>query len=595
VILLELLERLFPRLDTAPSGQRTLYTYHNSYTKMRVSQASVLGRRKEELTSWQFICHPAALANLLCHFSRVYSQQIILEDRHVPTVSFEETGLSHLDLNQTVALALGTCQVREILNNTRHRLLFSELTSAGTLYRDIKDESEMFQATVYDYTRGRNILVRGIPFDPTTFNIAETNNQPYPSAEEIEEAAQLAGINSHEHAAISMPPFITNDFANGTSHRLLHLVITSPSSSRLVYVNMNNGTVEKDISQALLKNKMVCNAPGSSDQSTVKASPGTANLVIKQNGKVLWTLQVIRPAASSGMNGGGIELRDVKYKGKSVLYQASVPILNVEYEDKSPGCGPYYRDWQKEEYPLHCSPNIDFYPWLRLCKTPATTIVDPPHIDGGDFTGVAVSIEGQEVVLKSQMLAGWYRYTSEWRFHVDGTLKPRWGFGGVLQGKNCICRVHHHHVYWRLDFDIVSAGNNIVREFNKPPIFPGQNYHDKIYEIKRPKDSSRSRHWEVSGRTGETYGLFPGSNDGASDNFGVGDLWVLKYHSNELDDGVPFVMDFSARANIDKFVNGEPVKDKDVVLWYGAHFTHDQSHEGGGDHVVGPDIRPLKW
>ncbi len=46
----------------------------------------------------------------------------------------------------------------------------------------------------------------------------------------------------------------------------------------------------------------------------------------------------------------------MKYKGKSVLYQASVPILNVEYEDKTAegSCGPYYCDWQNSEYPLHC-------------------------------------------------------------------------------------------------------------------------------------------------------------------------------------------------------------------------------------------------
>jgi len=189
------------------------------------------------------------------------------------------------------------------------------------------------------------------------------------------------------------------------------------------------------------------------------------------------------------------------------------------------------------------------------------------------------------------------RYTSEWRFHVNGTLRPRWGFGGVLSGQNCVCQVHHHHVYWRLDFDIVTAGNNLVREFNSPPIFPNQPFHDKIYEIKRPRDPSRKRHWEISGRTGETYALHPGPNDGTSDEFGVGDVWILKYHGNELDDGVGFVSNIGAKANIDKFKNGEPVKDTDVVIWYGAHFKHDQDHDDdeGGGHVVGPDILPVSW
>jgi Cu2+-containing amine oxidase len=80
-----------------------------------------------------------------------------------------------------------------------------------------------------------------------------------------------------------------------------------------------------------------------------------------------------------------------------------------------------------------------------------------------------------------------------------------------------------------------------------------------------------------------------------SDPYGVGDLWVLKYHGNELDDGVNILTGAATRADIDKFVNGEPVKDQDVVIWYGAHFKHDQTHGGGESHIVGPDLIPLKW
>src|SRR5215210_6319679 len=68
------------------------------------------------------------------------------------------------------------------------------------------------------------------------------------------------------------------------------------------------------------------------------------------------------------------------------------------------------------------------------------------------------------------MEAGWYRYISEWRLHTDGTIRPRFGFSAVTD--SCVCNVHHHHVYWRLDFDIVTAENNVVREFNSPPLFP---------------------------------------------------------------------------------------------------------------------------
>ena len=146
-------------------------------------------------------------------------------------------------------------------------------------------------------------------------------------------------------------------------------------------------------------------------------------------------------------------------------------------------------------------------------------------------------------------------------------------------------------MYWRFDFDIVTPGNNLVREFNKPPLFDDTNYHDKIYEIRRPKDPARHRRWEISNtRTRDTYGLFPGPNDGTLDSYGVGDLWVLRYHPSEIDD----CPNPGTMADIDKFLNGELVRDKDVVLWYGAHFTHDQAH-GETSHIVGPDIRPLRW
>jgi hypothetical protein len=91
--------------------------------------------------------------------------------------------------------------------------------------------------------------------------------------------------------------------------------------------------------------------------------------------------------------------------------------------------------------------------------------------------------------------------------------------------------------------------------------------------------------------------LVSGSNDGSLDEFGVRDLWVLRYHGGELDDGVAETVGSRdlLKAHIsEKFNNGELVKDKDVVIWYGAHFIHDQLNNPGANSIVGPDIRPLK-
>ena len=50
-------------------------------------------------------------------------------------------------------------------------------------------------------------------------------------------------------------------------------------------------------------------------------------------------------------------------------------------------------------------------------------------------------------------------------------------------------------------------------------------------------------------------------------------------------------------ADIDRWVNGEAISNHDVVIWYGAHFTHDVNHDGPAQpqHIVGPDLKLMNW
>jgi len=41
-------------------------------------------------------------------------------------------------------------------------------------------------------------------------------------------------------------------------------------------------------------------------------------------------------------------------------------------------------------------------------------------------------------------------------------------------------------------------------------------------------------------------------------------------------------------------INGESIRNTDVVLWYAAHFTHEV-HEHGVGHIVGPTLVPDGW
>jgi hypothetical protein len=183
---------------------------------------------------------------------------------------------------------------------------------------------------------------------------------------------------------------------------------------------------------------------------------------------------------------------------------------------------------------------------------------------------------------------------SRWRLHADGTIRARFGFGAV--DNSCVCQLHHHHAYWRLDFDIAGAGEDVVLEHNDPPL-PGNdsNWHTLRHEVRRRRNPGRKRRWRVRTQgSNEGYVIVPGAHDGEADNYGVGDLWALRYRSGQIDDGAVAT---STRANLDAFVNGESIVGTNVVVWYAGHFSHepDDHDHAGGSHIVGPTLRPDRW
>ena len=204
----------------------------------------------------------------------------------------------------------------------------------------------------------------------------------------------------------------------------------------------------------------------------------------------------------------------------------------------------------------------------------------------------------------TELQAGWYRYTSEWRFANDGTIRPRFGFGAT--DNSCVCFDHVHHVYWRLDFDIAQSNNRVYqvergRKFLKPI----------TNEMFTNKNNGTNKSLLIQNSTGdEAYMLVPNIFDGVVDTFGVHDMWVLAFKGTagaptELEDGITCVTCQTAFIQIDPFLNNESVVNQDVVVWYGSHFLHNDGanlHNPNlspqvlsGDHVVGPDIRPVRW
>jgi hypothetical protein len=412
-----------------------------------------------------------------------------------------------------------------------------------------------------------------------------------------------------------MPPLLFPQNRRGQIERTLNIGVRSKSDSKywneMVGVNLVRGTIMRFPGGApptSLATPDACGSPSAGQSTTSNGTAGQFQVSVYQGATQLWNFLAIRPSASSGNSGerSGIELQNVTYRGKSVLKRAHVPILNVKYDGDA--CGPY-RDWQYSEgwFQTDAASCTDVGTGFRVCKNPATTELETQN-DTGNFKGVAVYTQGTETVLVTELNAGWYRYIHEWRLDSDGTIRPRYGFGAT--NSSCVCSIHHHHVYWRFDFDIDTPGGNAVYpviedSFWQPPALTteAQNYRNQ-----------GTQGWLVKNlATGDGYKIRPG-NDGTAFNdpfaYGKGDVWVLQYHSSggnptEIDDP-----NTNTSANIDGWLTSESVYNQDIVVWYGGHYDHTDgsgiantvnpldtfnTNILSGDHVIGPDLIPMSW
>src|ERR687889_655302 len=501
--------------------------------------------------------------------------------------------------------------VQEQLSETRSRLLSVELLDPVGADKADGLEPDRYCATTYDYTNNRVILTTGSLNDiQGSMEVSESGEQPLPTSEEFKEAVEIL-LEDHDlgpkireqrvKPQPAMPPLLTEATGpDGRIYRTLAVLLLARSDearNEIVGVNMIDRTVlrfPERAPSAASATDATCGIPDAENQfPTPFGLPGEFRVNTTQaDGSPLWSFRLFRPSFSLGTNGSGVTLREVDYRGKRVLFRAHVPILNVQYDGNA--CGPF-RDWLFEESWIQAN-GPDVAPGIRWCPTPARTILDPPETDTGNFRGVAIYIQGQEVVVVSELEAGYYRYISEWRLHDDGTIRPRFGFSAVENP--CVCEVHHHHVYWRFDFDILSEGNNVVWEYNSPPI-TSSNWHINRWEIMRPRNPSRSRRWWIeNSTTGDAYMLIPGPDDGVADAFARGDVWILRHHDWEIDDGISAAPSEAgqsqpnAPAEIGSFVNGESTYNQDIAIWYAAHFTHDVHAESG--HIVGPTLQAVQ-
>ncbi len=513
------------------------------------------------------------------------------------TVSITPVGPAQAQIDSAVQTVRAYSTVRKYLDGTQNRQLSFEM-----LDKPAYSQQQRFRVTFYDYTNNRPIIVESSFDDIRQTTVTIGNVQPLPSPEEFEAAADILKADEKYGSLFKsgkaqiyrpMPPLASDSVASERSLTVGIFIGENEPPNQIVAVNMIRGTItafENNAPPTSMAVPEQCGIPGAGQSTTSRNTAGQYNLTITSGSTTIWQMLVIRPSASSGTRASGVELRDVYYLGKLLFKRAHVPILNVQYDNNA--CGPY-RDWQWQEGMFEAT-GADVAPGIRIANAAPKTIIES-RTDTGNFRGVAIyqNPTTNEVTLVSELEAGWYRYISRWEFTPSGTVRARFGFDGV--NNSCICNTHNHHVFWRFDFDLATAGRNRFVEYDtrsfSSPI---------LKEVKRYRDYVRGRYWSIENiLSGEFLQIQPGTEDGVADFYARGDAWFLRYRSTELDDGVNTTGPNNTEAKLDNFVNGESLDGQDVVMWYGAHFIHTaettsstpQHHAG----YYGPDLIIFRW
>ena len=254
-----------------------------------------------------------------------------------------------------------------------------------------------------------------------------------------------------------------------------------------------------------------------------------------------------------------IAFRNVFFRGKKVFHKASLPMIRVQYDS---GDGPY-KD-----------------------SLSGNNMVGPVKVY--DFT----QFGHRFVVVESYHRIGRYHLLNRWFFRDDGIVQPQLHSAGLQHDSN-----HRHHVYWRFDFDIIGASDNLALRYSS---LDGTNYGYGTGWRPIPIEASHykvsdSKVWAVLRKGGNLgYMLEPGEFDRWPDSFSRFDVWILAYHGAE---------DLSGRLGTPggeddelwRHLNAENIDGQDVVLWYCAHLSHLASHGGDEWHVCGPILRPFGY
>jgi primary-amine oxidase len=222
---------------------------------------------------------------------------------------------------------------------------------------------------------------------------------------------------------------------------------------------------------------------------------------------------------------------------------------------------------------------------------------------------------------------GEYTYINRWEFHEDGTIEPQVGLTGALQiissnaaeqphfgsslgveGQSAEIGLNHmHNFYYRLDFDIAGAANDVVQRINYAPSSLGAGCAGSACGRTSftPVTTEARQTWSATGNTSWVIqdkstlnsdgrrvgyevkphysGTWRGKTDG-TEPWAQHDLFVTRYVGCEryaVRNVSPRITGCAAATpeNVFDMVNGEATDGQDVVVWFinrHHHVTRDE-------------------
>ena len=251
-------------------------------------------------------------------------------------------GPTESDVNLARARPASDAVKRELANANFREVGFEYIYDSTETKTQASRPPTRFRIVYYNYTTDQALFAEGNFAGTEPVSARWVDTVPGVGENELAAAYQLAehdtGISKMRKGGTAqfyaaMPPTTIVD-----GERLVNIGIMDPKTGEnsIVGVSFKTGRViryEDNAPPTAAATPDACGIPNAGQNPTGPGVAGQSTLTVNDgSGSPLWEMLIIRPSSSSGnsFERSGLEIRDVKYKGKSVLKRGHVPVLNVK-------------------------------------------------------------------------------------------------------------------------------------------------------------------------------------------------------------------------------------------------------------------------